>query len=191
MSNAASLRMTASEYLAWERGQKERHEYVHGEVFCMAGGSPRHAALIAAVTVELGLAHRGGPCRVLATDQRIVAEDGEHYVYADASVVCGRLATAPGTTDVLVNPSVVVEVLSKSTEAYDRGKKWEGYQKIASVSDCLLLAQSAAHIEHYQREAGGEWRYRAHGPGARVTLKTGASFEVDAVYRGVFELEGD
>src|SRR5580700_6695802 len=115
--------MTADEYLAWEREQPERHEYLDGEVFSMAGGSPRHAALIAAATAELVVAHRGGPCRVLATDQRMVAEDGEHYVYADVSVVCGKMQLAAGTKDVLANPSVVVEVLSKSTEAYDRGRK--------------------------------------------------------------------
>jgi Uma2 family endonuclease len=183
--------MTATEYLAWEREQRERHEYLHGEVFSMAGGSPRHAALIAAVTIELGNAHRDGPSRVLATDQRIVAEDGEHYVYADASVVCGRMVLASGTKDVLANPTIVVEVLSKSTEAYDRGKKWEGYQKIASVTDVLLVSQSTAHVEHYQREDGGEWRYRVTGAGGRVTLKNRAVLNVDAVYRGVFELEGD
>jgi Uma2 family endonuclease len=183
--------MTAAEYLAWEREQKERHEYVHGAVFCMAGGSPRHAALIAAVTIELGVAHRGGRCRVLATDQRIVAQDGEHYVYADASVVCGPMELASGTNDVLANPTVVVEVLSKGTEAYDRGTKWEGYQKIASVTDYLLVSQSAPHIEHYQRESGGEWHYRVAGAGGRVTLKSGAVLDVDAVYGGVFELKGD
>ena len=73
--------MTADAYLTWEREQSERHEYVHGEVFAMSGGSPRHAALVAAMTIELGVAHRDGPCRVLSTDQRIVAEKAEHYVY--------------------------------------------------------------------------------------------------------------
>ena len=191
VSNAPAAGMTFSEYLAWERQQPERHEFWHGEVFCMAGGSPRHAALIAAMTIELGVTHRDGPCRVLATDQRIVAEDGQHYVYADASVVCGRMQLATGTNDVLVNPTVVVEVLSKSTEAYDRGKKWGGYQKLASVTDYVLVSQSAPHIEHYQREQGGEWHYRVANAGGRITLRHGAVVEVDVVYRGVFELEGD
>jgi Uma2 family endonuclease len=183
--------MNAPEYLAWERQQAERHEYWHGEVFSMAGGSPRHAALIAAVTIELGLALRGGPCRVLSTDQRIVAEEGQHYVYADVSVVCERMLLAAGTNDVLANPTVVVEVLSKGTEAYDRGKKWDGYRRIASLTDYLLVSQSTPHVEHYRREDGGEWRYRVAGAGERVALKNGATLDVDAVYRGVFELEGD
>ena len=183
--------MTAVEYLAWEREQPERHEYLHGEVFAMSGGTPRHAALIAAATGELFLAHRGGPSRVLSTDQRIVTEDGEHYVYADVSVVCGRMQLAAGTKDVLANPSVVVEVLSRSTEAYDRGAKWEGYQKVASVTDYVLVSQSAPHLEHYQREAGGEWHYRVAGPGGRVTLQSGAVLDVDTLYRGAFDLEGE
>jgi Uma2 family endonuclease len=183
--------MTALEYLAWEREQKERHEYVHGEVFAMSGGSPRHAALIAAVTIELGVAHRGGPCRVLSTDQRIVAEEGEHYVYADVCVVCARIELARETKDVLANPAIVVEVLSKSTEAYDRGKKWDGYQKIASVTDYLLVSQAAPRIEHYRREASGEWHYRVAVAGGRVALTSGAVLDVDAVYKGSFELEGD
>lgn len=191
MANVPVQRMGPAEYLAWEREQDVRHEYVHGEVFAMAGGSPRHAALIAAVTIELGVAHRGGPCRVLATDQRILAEDGEHYVYADVSVVCGSILLARGTNDVLTNPAVVVEVLSKGTEVYDRGKKWDGYQKIASVTDYLLVSQSEPHIEHYQRREGDEWHYRLIGAGGRVSLKSGATFDVDTVYAGTFELMGD
>ncbi len=182
--------MTVDAYLTWEREQNERHEYVHGEVFAMSGGSPRHAALIAAMTTELSVAHRGGPCRVLSTDQRIVAVDGEHYVYADVSVVCGRMVLAQGTEDVLANPAIVVEVLSKSTEAYDRGKKWEGYQTVPSVTDYLLVSQSSAHVEHYQREGSGEWRYRVAVAGGRVTLTGGAVIHVDAVYEGAFQLPG-
>jgi Uma2 family endonuclease len=183
--------MSAAQYLAWELDQTERHEFFRGEVFAMAGGTPRHNALSAAVTIELGIALRGGPCRVLSADQRIVAREGEHYVYADASVVCGALELAPGTTDVLANPSVVVEVLSKRTEVYDRGLKWESYRDLASVADYLLLSQSAPRIEHYRREASGEWHYRVVPAGGRVTLTNGAVVSVDAVYAGVFALEGE
>ena len=183
--------MTASEYLAWEREQPDRHEFLDGEVFAMAGGTLRHNALVAAVTTELGVRMRGGPCRVLSADQRIVARDGEHYVYADASVVCGVVELAANTNDVLANPSVVVEVLSKSTEAYDRGKKWDGYQRIGSVTDYLLLAQSTARVEHFQRGEDGEWTYRVAEKGGRVALRNGVLLEVDAIYAGAFELEGE
>jgi len=131
--------MTAEQYLVWEREQPERHEYYRGDVFAMAGGTPRHNALDAAVTIELGGAPKGTPCRILSADQRIIAGEQDHYVYADVSVVCGELELHPGTVDVLSNPHIVVEVLLKSTEAYDRGLKWEAYRRIPSVQDYLLV----------------------------------------------------
>jgi Uma2 family endonuclease len=105
--------------------------------------------------------------------------------------VCGALQTEPGTVDVLVNPRIVVEVLSRSTEAYDRGDKWEAYQKAASLTDYLLVAQGAARIEHYRREGDGSWRYRLHGAGGTLTLTNGATLSVDAVYEGAFDMTGD
>jgi Uma2 family endonuclease len=183
--------MTATEYLVWERDQRDRHEFLRGEVFAMAGGSPRHNALIAAVTVELGVALRGGPCRVLSSDQRIAARDGEHYVYADATIVCGRVELATGTTDVLSNPAVVVEVLSKSTETYDRGRKWDGYRRLLSVTDYLLVAQSAPRVEHYRRDANGEWHYRVVEAGGRLVLTNGVVLDIDTVYAGAFDIEGE
>lgn len=183
--------MTATQCLAREVEQPSRHEFFHGEVFRHAGGSPRHNALTAAITIELGLALRGGKCRVLSADQRIAARASEHYVYADASVVCGSLELMEGTTDVLVNPAVVIEVLSKRTEAYDRGLKWESYRELPSVTDYVLVSQVAPCFEHYRREASGEWHYRVVSPGGRVTLSNGAIVELDSVYAGVFELEGE
>lgn len=183
--------MSAEQYLAWEREQPERHHFYRGEVFAMAGGTLRHNALIAAMIRELGIVLQGRPCRVLAADQRIAVREGEHYVYADASVVCGRAELSPNTTDLLLNPSIVVEVLSKRTEAYDRGLKWEGYQRLASVVDYLLVSQAAPHVEHYRRAAGGAWYYRVAEAGGKVELSNGATLDVDAVYAGVFELDGE
>jgi Uma2 family endonuclease len=183
--------MTAPQYLEWETAQLERHEFFRGEVFAMAGGTPRHNALSAAVIVELAAALRAGECRVLSADQRILAREGEHYVYADASVVCGALELQQGTSDVLANPSVVVEVPSKRTEAYDRGLKWESYRELSSVTDYVLLSQSIPRIEHFRREANGEWHYRVVSAGGQVTLTNGAALAVDSIYRGVFELAGE
>jgi len=183
--------MTASEYLAWEAEQDERHDFYQGEVFAMAGGSPRHNALAAAVVTELGVALRGGPCRVFSADQKIAARDAEHYVYADASVVCGRLELRPGTADVLGNPSAIVEVLSRRTEAYDRGLKWESYRELPSVKDYVLVSQRAPRIEHFSREGDGEWHYRVAQAGGRILLSSGATIDVDAVYAGAFELDGE
>lgn len=185
---ATSLRMTAAEYLAWETGEREKHEYHRGEVFAMAGGSPRHNFLSAGIAAELRAATQGRGCRALSSDQRIAAEQGKRYVYADAVVVCGGVELEPGTSDVLANPTVVVEVLSKGTEAYDRGEKWEAYQRLPSLTDYLLVSQASARVEHYSREADGSWRYRVLGPGDSVVLADGAALAVDAVYDGAFEL---
>jgi Uma2 family endonuclease len=189
MGSAAAIQhMSAGEYLAWEREQRDKHEYHLGEVFAIAGGSPRHNFLSGAVLAEFRAVLRGKGCYPLTSDQRIGARQGERYVYADAVVVCGAARMEPGTSDVLVNPSVVVEVLSRSTEAYDRGDKWEAYQRLPSLTDYLLVSQVAAQIEHFQREEGGSWRYRLVEPGGTITLASGATLSVDAIYEGAFDL---
>ncbi len=192
MGDAAPTQpLSAADYLAWERAQPERHEYHRGEVFVMAGGSVRHNYLCNAIGAELRTALRGRGCHVLSADQRIVAAAGERYVYADVVVACGGLRMEPGTTDVLANPAIVVEVLSKSTASYDRGDKWDAYQRLPSLTDYLLVSQQTAVIEHYQREADGSWRYRRLDAGASLALHDGATIAVDAVYEGAFDLPGD
>ena len=173
--------MTALEFLAWERVQEGKHEWFDGEIFAMAGGTVRHNALGAAAIIAFGNAIRGGRCHMLSADQKIAARPGKHFVYADASVVCGPRELEPGTTDVLANPSVIVEVLSASTEKYDRGLKWEGYQRIGALRDYVLVSQSSARIEHFQRDSEdpAEWHYRQLGLGQVVTLWNGAKIEVD------------
>src|SRR5215468_3549708 len=132
---AETLRMSAEDYLVWERSQLDKHEYHLGEVFAMAGGSPRHNLLSSAMAAELRAAERGKGCHVLSSDQRLAAPLGKRYVYADVVVVCGAVETESGAADVLLNPRVIVEVLSRSTERYDRGEKWEAYQRIPSLTD--------------------------------------------------------
>jgi len=185
---AAMQHLSASAYLAWERAQVDKHEYHAGEVFAMAGGSPRHNFLSGAVLAELRSALRGKGCHVFTPDMRIAAAPTKRYVYADVVAACGGAQMEPGTSDVLANPQVVVEVLSQGTEAYDRGDKWEAYQRLPSLLDYLLVSQAVAHIEHFQREADGSWRYRLVEAGQLVTLSNGATLAVDAVYEGAFEL---
>ncbi len=188
---ATPLRMSADEYLAWEREQPEKHEFHGGEVFLMAGGSRRHNFLAVAIGAELRSALRGGSCRVLSSDQRIAAPAGERYVYADCVVACGT-STHEDEGDVLASPSIIVEVLSKSTERYDRGDKWEAYQELPSLTDYLLVAQRTVRVEHYRRDREeGVWRYRQLGAGDTVVLTSGARIAVDAVYEVAFELPSD
>ena len=187
----AALRtgVTPGEFLGWERLQNERHEFFHGEIFAMAGGSPRHAALAARVVRALSEA-LGRGCEVFSSDLQLGLAEGTRYVYADASVVCGPPQVHPGT-DVVENPSVVVEVLSHSTEQYDRGLKWDGYRRLNSLTDYVLVSQRTASIEHYRREPDGSWRYTVAGLNDRVMLHGGATFDVGRIYEGVFELPSD
>lgn len=190
---AARSQLTAAEYLAWEREQVDKHEFHAGEVFAMAGGSPRHNWIAGNVQSALKRV-LDDRCFTFTSDQRIVFADGTRYVYPDASVVCGPVTLQHGTSDVIVNPTVLVEVLSSGTEQYDRGLKWEGYQNLASLTDYLLVAQHEVRVEQFQRAPngeGGRWFYRAYGPGERITLASGAQIDVDVLYLRAFELPGD
>lgn len=179
--------MASDAYLAWEREQPDKHEFFHGEVFAMAGGSPRHNALCARIIV---LASNALPhCTVLTSDQRVTMVSGGRYVYPDVSIVCGDLQIE--SADVLTNPTLLVEVLSATTEQYDRGLKWEGYQRIASLTDYVLVSQIEPRVEHYRRSADGTWIYRAAGPGDHVTLSVGAVLRVDDIFSGILALATD
>lgn len=118
---AARSGCSPAEFLAWERDQPERHEYFRGEVFAMAGGSPRHNALCSSVNAALRAALRLRGCQLFSSDQRVGLGQGERYGYPDVTVVCGKVVLEPGTSDVLAAPTILVEVLSPATEQYDRG----------------------------------------------------------------------
>ena len=186
---ATRSQMTAEEYLAWEREQPTKHEFFYGEVFAMAGGSPRHNALCNICGTALTNALRARGCVVLTSNQRVTMTNGGRYVYPDVSVVCGRLEIE--ANDVLTNPTILVEVLSASTEQYDRGLKWESYQRMVSLADYVLVSQAEPRIEHYRRGVDGSWTYRAAGAGERVTLSTGVTLVVDEIFVGVLDLPGD
>ncbi len=136
-----------------------------------------------------GLRARG--CVVLTSDQRVGFRPRDRYVYADVSVVCGAVELEPGTSDVLANPTIIVEVLSSSTEQYDRGLKWDGYQKLDSLTDYVLVSQGEPRIEHFRRDASGGWTYRSARTGQRVGLSNGFELDVDALFAGMMVLPGD
>jgi Uma2 family endonuclease len=182
--------MDASEYLAWEREQTERHEFRRGEVFAMPGASLRHSALVAAIAGELGNAVRGRDCHVHGPNLRVAVMPGEHYVYPDVTLVCGAHELADGAPDVLANPCVIIEVLSRSTEAYDRGDKWAAYQRLPSLREYVLVSQTEARIEVFRRQGDG-WQYEVVEAGQRLTLAGQFELEVDAIYEGIFELPED
>ena len=181
--------MSVAEYLAFERASREKHQYVRGEVFAMAGASLRHNRIVARLVLHVGQGLGEGPCQVFPSDLKVQVPALETFTYPDVSIVCGQPALYEGSTDVITNPKVLMEVLSESTERYDRGEKAEGYRTIPSVSDHLLVDQHKAHVEHYARQADGSWILREAGAGGTVTIASvSVTLDVDGIYSGVFEL---
>ena len=161
-----------------------------GDVFAMAGGSPRHSRLASRIIARLDAALGGGACDVHTLDLRL-GLDAEHFVYADVVVACRPLALRPGAVDVVTNPRVIVEVLSKSTERYDRGPKQAGYLALPSLEHFVLVSQREPRVEVYTREGDG-FRFRVHEAGGQVRLeRIAVTLAVDELYAGVFELPGD
>jgi Uma2 family endonuclease len=167
-------RLSVTEYLSRERTSAERHEYVNGTAYAMAGGTPLHAALCANVTVALGSQLRGQPCRVASSDLRVHVPATGLYTYPDVTVVCGQVELHAQDDTVIVNPRVVVEVLSEATESYDRGAKFSHYRALASLEEYLLVARDGRRLEHYRRLPSGQWLLTVadaeDGPGAGVEL---------------------
>lgn len=186
---AARSRLSGSEYLEWERQQETKHEFFHGEVFAMAGGSPRHNALSTRIGGLLDAAFTARGCFVMSSDQRVGIQGGERYLYPDGTVVCGEPIIV--SNDVLINPTILVEVLSSETEQYDRGLKWESYQRIESLTDYVLVSQREPRLEQFRRDRDGAWIYRAAGPGERLTLASGFELAVDAIFANVMSLPSD
>jgi len=180
---APVARMTYAEYLAAEAASGIRHEYLNGEVWAMAGGTPEHAALALAVGSELRSALRGKPCRAYSADLRVRIVDTGLSTYPDVSVVCGQLETAPDDKDAVTNPIVLVEVLSESTEGYDRGAKAAHYRRIPSLREYVLVAQAEPRIEVFRRAESGRWELLEARPGETIELASlGVQLDVAAVY---------
>ena len=175
---------TYADYLRREEESDVRHEYFDGRTFALAGGSLAHAELGARLARMLGnlLAPRG--CRVYSSDLRVHVRETGLSTYPDVSVVCGRPATADHDPRALINPTLLVEVLSPSTEAYDRGEKFEHYQRLDSLQGLLLVATDRVVIELRQRE-DDRWTIRLFGAGASVPLEGGEALSIDEVYAGV------
>jgi Uma2 family endonuclease len=184
---APPTRMTHAEYLALEEKSETKHEYVNGEVFAMAGGTIEHGALAAAVTVALGNALQGRPCRVLSSDVRVRVKATGLSTYPDVSVVCNKVETDADDEHGVLNPSLIVEVLSDSTEAYDRGEKAAHYRRLPSLREYVLLSQHEPRIEVHRRNERGNWELVAEArKGERAELRACGDpivLDVDALYR--------
>jgi Uma2 family endonuclease len=157
MGNLATKQklMSETEYLVFEEKSKIKHEFMDGEIFSMAGGKRNHSLAGTNISTELNLQLREKDCEVHANDFRVRVRAG-HYVYPDVAVACGEIDIVDNDTT-LLNPTVVFEVLSKSTEKRDRGEKLEDYFNLESIKDYVLVSQDRVKVEHFHRENNDKW----------------------------------
>jgi Uma2 family endonuclease len=186
MSTPATLhRYSFADYLALEEASNTKHEFLSGEIYGMAGGTPEHAALSVAVSSVLRAQLGGGSCRVYSSDLRVRVLATGLATYPDVTVVCGELERDPESPTTVVNPRVVVEVLSDGTEAYDRGQKLDHYRRIPSLAAVLLVSHRTPTIEVWARGSDGIWHPRTFVAGQVAEVEAlPARPPVDEVYLG-------
>jgi Uma2 family endonuclease len=157
MVTQTKARYTPEEYLALERKAEYKSEYLTGEIFAMSGASEQHNLIVTNLVGELRAQLKGRPCKTYPSDMRLKVALTGLYTYPDVMVVCGQTLFDDEQQDTLLNPSVIAEVLSKSTEGYDRGEKFAHYRKLESLTDYLLVSQTKHHVEHYVRQPDNQW----------------------------------
>ncbi|MGA2146878.1 MAG: Uma2 family endonuclease [Bryobacteraceae bacterium] len=157
MSTHPKVFLTPEEYLEIERQAEIRSEYYQGEMFAMAGGSEAHNILVDNLVVAFRLKLRGGSCRSYSRDMRVQVSATGFYTYPDLVVVCGERKFLDEKRDTLLNPNLIVEVLSPTTEAYDRGRKFSHYRALESLQEYVLVSQDRIQVECFKRQAAGQW----------------------------------
>jgi Uma2 family endonuclease len=186
VTSAHRVRYTYAQYLALESASNVKHEYLDGQIYGMAGGTPQHAALAAAVVGLLFPALRDRGCRAHSADLRVRVRATGLATYPDVTVVCGPRECDPDDDDAVNNPTMIVEVLSPSTEEYDRGEKFDHYKRIESLREYVLIAQDRREVEVWTRGADGSWGHRRFGDGDAAALDSvGAVLDVAALYGAV------
>ncbi|MDX2285582.1 MAG: Uma2 family endonuclease [Bacteroidia bacterium] len=184
---AVSLRLSVADYLELERSAEVRHEYRRGERSAMAGGTRNHARLGLNFGAALSAHEARCGCTAFNGDLRIRIEAEDCFLYPEAAVVCGPEQYSPLDPDALVNPVLIAEVLSESTEAYDRGEKFRLYRTLASLRDYVLISQKQPLVEVFSRDESGLWQFRAYeGLETAISLPTmDAEIAMRDLYRGV------
>lgn len=172
-----------ADYAAQEGRSDERHEWRDGLVVAMAGGTPRHGMLAARIIAALDGALRGRPCQVMSSDVKVRILPTKLGTYPDASVVCGPIETDSEDRNSILNPSLLVEVLSDSTEAYDRGAKFAHYRALASLRAVLFVRQASVGLELYVKRSDGEWTFLERTSGKLFVEPLDIALDVDDIYR--------
>lgn len=157
MSDVPGKRLTAEEYLEFERGSDIKHEFYNGRIYAMAGAKRRHNVIALNIGSEIREHLKGRDCEAYPSEMRVFVPRFGLYTYPDVSVVCGKPEFQDAVLDTLLNPVLLIEILSDSTESYDRGKKFQHYRSIESLQEYVLVSQNEARIEKYIRQGDGFW----------------------------------
>lgn len=182
MRAAELLKISPEEYLIMDRASEEKSEFFDGEVYAMAGASLKHLRITSNLTKALGRALTNKPCRDYPSDLRVRLPT-RRYVYPDATIVCGPPKTEDTHHDILLNPTVVFEVLSPSTESFDRGKKSFAYRSLETLREYFLISQDEPLVEHFVRQTDDSWNLRTYTAGQTIFLPScETSLAVDDLY---------
>jgi Uma2 family endonuclease len=185
-------RLSAEEYLALERQSERKHEYLGGEMFAMSGATREHNLIALQTAAALLSQLRGRPCEVYMGDMRLRVDATGLYTYPDVVVVCGEpQLVADAELDTLLNPTLIVEVLSPSTEGYDRGKKFAHYRTIQSLAEVVFISQERVEVERFSRQPNGDWLlHEVNQLEHRLPLPAiGCEISLAAIYERVFPSE--
>ncbi|MBN8443586.1 MAG: Uma2 family endonuclease [Thauera sp.] len=173
-------------YMAWEETQPERHEYLGGEVFAMSGGTDAHYTILLNTAARLKSALGGKPCRAFVSGMKLRIERADAVFYPDVFVTCDARDRQPEASLAKQWPSLIVEVLSDSTAALDRGRKFELYQQIDTLQEYLLIEQDRTHADLFRKNSEGLWVLHPATPGSVIRLESvGAELELEGLYEDV------
>ncbi|MGA7730840.1 MAG: Uma2 family endonuclease [Chloroflexia bacterium] len=186
MASVARKTYTPDEYLALEREAKHRSEYINGEIYAMAGASEAHVTITGNLWTEIKQQLKGKPCRSYAIYMRVQVSATGMYTYPDLVATCGERAFSDAKQDSLTNPTFIAEVLSPSTEAYDRGEKFAHYRELPSLQEYVLVAQDKMQVERYMRH-GEDWLLSVISDPATSLHATsiGCAIPLSEIYRDV------
>jgi len=179
--------ISPEEYLERERRATYRSEYIDGEMFAMAGASRQHNRIVTNLVTGLDTQLKSRPCNVYSNDMRIHVPSTGYFTYPDVVVTCGKEEFTDAHNDILVNPLLIIEVLSDSTASYDRGKKFEHYQELESFVEYVLIHQHTPRTEQFFRQTATEWLYTdTRGEESIVTLRSlNCSLPIREIYHKV------
>ena len=189
MASQPASTLTEEEYLRIERAALDKSEFHDGQMFAMAGGSPNHSLLASKIGAILDRQVPAG-CRTFNSDLRVYIPAAKTYTYPDCSVVCGELQLSGDQQDNLLNPLLIVEVLSRSTRNYDRGTKFELYRTMESFREYLIIHQDRRYVEHHSKQPDGSWLLREQtGEGEVSIASLGVIIRLADLYASAINLD--